>query len=161
MNAVTAPEPTNLAGAVRLEDCGLRPPAIIDPATTLIDAARALREAGTSSLLVGRPGELVAIVTERDFVEALARGLDPQVIVAHIAVANPYVIDANATLWDAGQMMARHHIRHLLVTSGDGRPVAVVSMRDVIAGLMTTSRPDLVLAVLSHTVADRSELWFG
>lgn len=53
--------------------------------------------------------------------------------VSEIMTREPYTLGADATLADARQIMAEHHIRHIPVLSGDGTLIGLVSQRDVLA----------------------------
>jgi CBS domain-containing protein len=127
---------------------------------TILDAARRLRSANVSSLLVGEPGGLISIVTERDVVDACARGIAPEMPVMTVSVANPLTVPADATLGEAGQRMVDNGVRHLVVSTDD-KAVGVVSMRDVVAALLSAGSPDAAIAVLCGAVADRPEFWLG
>jgi CBS domain-containing protein len=146
---------------MRLADCALPSPIVVPPEATLLEAARRLRSANVSSLLVGRPGALVSIITERDLVDAFARRLAPELAVASISAADPLTVPADATLAQAGQRMVEHGIRHLVVTSAEDQAVAVVSMRDVAAAMLSSAAPDAAVAVLCGAIADRPEFWLG
>jgi CBS domain-containing protein len=122
--------------------------------------AQRLRAADISCALVGEPGELISIITERDLVDALARGLPADTAVGVVSVANPLTASTDETLWEAGARMLDKGVRHLVVTM-DNRAVAVVSMRDVVGGLIATPVPDAAMAVIRSAVAERPEFWLG
>ena len=152
---------TAIATITRLRDCGLRPPVVVAPDATILDGACQLREANVSSLLVGEPGCLISIVTERDVVTAVAHGLSPDEPITSISADNPYSVSADATLAAAGNRMIELGVRHLVVTDGD-RAVGVVAMRDVVAVLLSGSDgPDVTLTVLCGSVAEHPEFWLG
>ena len=102
---------TASATITRLQDCGLRPPVVVAPDATILDGARQLREANVSSLLVGEPGCLVSIVTERDIVTAVAHGLSPDEPITSISADNPYSVSADITLAAAGNRMIELGVR--------------------------------------------------
>jgi CBS domain-containing protein len=149
-----------IANLTRLRDYSLPPPIVVQPDTTILEAARRLRAANVSSLLVGEPGSLISIVTERDVVDAFARDQSPDVPVISVSVANPLSIGDDATLGEAGQRMVENGVRHLVVTAGE-QAVAVVSMRDVVAALLSTNTAAGTFAVLCGAVASRPEFWLG
>jgi len=154
MNATTV----NLT---RLADLPLRAPVAVGPDATVLETARLLRAANVSSVLVGHPGTLVSIVTERDIVEALAQGVDPEMAISLFAVPNPLTIAADATLGEAGERMVANGVRHLVVTD-DSTAIAVVSMRDVVVALLSAaSTTDATIAVFCGAVGDRPEFWLG
>lgn len=53
--------------------------------------------------------------------------------VAEIMTREPYTLGPNASLADARQLMAEHHIRHIPVVSPEGSLIGIVTQRDVLA----------------------------
>ena len=152
---------TTTVNLTRLADLPLRAPVAVGPDATILEAARALRAANVSSVLVGEPGTLVSIVTERDLVEVLAQGIDPLLPVRSFAVANPLTIPVDATLGEAGERMVANSVRHLVVTE-ENQAIAIVSMRDVVVALLSTAGGvDATIAVFCGAVGDRPEFWLG
>jgi CBS domain-containing protein len=72
------------------------------------------------------------IVTERDIVRSLGSGEDPdkELICDHLT-ANATFADADWSLEEAADAMARGGFRHLVVIN-DGEVVGIISMRDII-----------------------------
>jgi CBS domain-containing protein len=139
----------------------LRSPVVVSPRATILDGALQLRAANVSSLLVGEPGCLISIVTERDIVTAVACGIPAGEPITRISADNPFSIAADATLAEAGNRMIEHGVRHLVVADGD-QAIGVIAMRDVVAVLLTGSDSgDSALALLYGSVADRPEFWLG
>lgn len=103
-----------------------------EPADTLRDAAARMRSHALSALPVMSGGDLVGVLTERDVVEAVAKGVRPAV--AHVA---EYMSDdghvsvrIDEDVAVAGMKMLAIGCRHLPVVDR-GRLVGVVSARDV------------------------------
>ena len=110
------------------------------PADTLRDAAARMRAHALSALPVISGGELVGVLTERDVVEAVAKGVSPGVArVADYMNDDGYVTvtidDDTAT---AGIKMLAIGCRHLPVMDG-GRVIGHVSARDV---FLASASPD-------------------
>jgi CBS domain-containing protein len=105
----------------------------IEPMATARRAAEVMRAHEVSSLPVVAAEELVGIVTERDLVQrVLAAGRDPDVtLVAHVMSIGLYTARPDEGYAEALARMARNHVRHLLVVTGE-RLVGVVSMRDLL-----------------------------
>lgn len=104
----------------------------VEPQDTLREAATRMRGHALSALPVMAGGGLAGVLTERDVVEAVSRGVQPSV--AHVA---EYMNDdgyLSVTVDDeiavAGMKMLAIGCRHLPVTDR-GRLVGVVSARDV------------------------------
>jgi len=144
----------------RVDDLRLRPAVAIVATAPVDQAARIMRAHDVSALVVGEPGELVSIVTERDLTQALADARPPDTEVGAIAAADPLTVSPDATVMDVATLMLREGVRHLVVTSG-GRAVGVVSMRDALAALVTAVTPDTVFVMLERIKVDAPEVWLG
>lgn len=101
---------------------------------TLREAARRMFERDVASAVVGAasPGSRPGIVTERDIVDSVAAGQDPD----DARVADHFTPDAvslppDASLHRAAEVMSAGGFRHLVVLDGDG-PEGIVSMRDIV-----------------------------
>ncbi len=138
----------------------LRPPVFVEPGTDLQAAAIRMAEAGTSSILVGAPGELVSILTERDIARAVARGDEGRTPVEQLAVPAPITIDAQATATEAAGLMLEANVRHLVVTRGQ-RAVGVVSMREVLGAVLLPTQAQVLVAVVGQAGAPHPEHWWG
>lgn len=106
------------------------------PADTLRAAAVRMWEQQTGSLLVLDGAELVGILTERDIMKAVARGLDLAATpVSAVMSTQLLTVEPTTTVEEAAARMADRWIRHLPVLH-DGRLVGVVSQRDLLAALL-------------------------
>ena len=103
------------------------------PAATAREAAELMAAWAISALPVLHDQDLVGIITERDLVQrVLAAGFDPDLTPVAQIMSSPIVtVSPTETYATALARMARHHVRHLLVVSGD-RLDGVVSMRDLL-----------------------------
>ncbi len=119
-----------------------------------------MRAHDISALVVGEPGDLVSIVTERDLTQALADARPSETEVGAIASAKPLTVSPDATVMDVATLMLREGVRHLVVTRGD-RAVGVVSMRDALAALVKAVTADTVFVMLEQMRVDAPELWLG
>lgn len=117
----------------RVADLLEGPPPTVDGAATLRDAAREMRRAGHSAVIVdpdaraGGPG----ILTERDLVHLLAdEGAAAMDRRAAAAMSAPLVaVPAEALLFVALGRMTRLRLRHLAVTDPTGRVVGLLTAR--------------------------------
>ncbi|NJC68915.1 CBS domain-containing protein [Planosporangium thailandense] len=105
----------------------------VGPEHTLRQAARLMSSRRTGSALVIDPeGSGVGIITERDVLNALAAGLDPDVertanhITWDVVYAGP-----SWTLEEAAAAMIQGGFRHLVVC-GDDEVLGVISVRDIV-----------------------------
>jgi CBS domain-containing protein len=110
----------------------------IAPETTLREAAQRMsgRNVGAALLLDVAIGSYLGIITERDLLNAIAAGDDPDIQrVADSATSNIVTVSADASLEQAAEKMIKGGFRHLLVvTNGDA--IGIVSMRDLIVALV-------------------------
>ncbi|BBD72238.1 histidine kinase [Sulfodiicoccus acidiphilus] len=83
-----------------------------------------------SVLVVDEEGKLVGIVTERDVVYAASRALIEKGRASSVMAKNVISVGPEEPLMEAVEKMRSHNISHLPVVEG-GRPVGVVSMRDL------------------------------
>lgn len=98
---------------------------------TLAEAAKRMWAAQTGSLLVMEGDEIAGIVTERDVLKAIARGLDPKQVHLKEVMSSPVnTIGPQTRLKEAAKLMATKWIRHLPVVEGT-QVVGIISQRDL------------------------------
>jgi CBS domain-containing protein len=96
------------------------------------DVAKMMRSHGISSVVVLDGKKLEGIVTERDIVNLVAEGGDPNTTtVEHGMTRRDLVtVDPKTELSDAAEQMVSRNIRHLPIVDG-GNVVGIVSIRDM------------------------------
>jgi CBS domain-containing protein len=105
----------------------------VDPGTTIGEVARQMRKGDSDSVAVMSGGKLVGIITERDLVRAIADGVDPQEARADLVMtADPATVDADEDVAVVAVKMMRLGIRHLPVVNKAGKPVGLVSARNLV-----------------------------
>lgn len=105
---------------------------ITAPDQSIRDAAMLMTEKRVSSLLVEHDGRLVGIITDRDLrSRVLARGLDGTTPVHAIMSPSPQVIERNAFVFEAVQLMSQHNIHHLPVMDR-GAGYGMITLTDVV-----------------------------
>src|SRR6266498_3104065 len=106
----------------------------VDPATTLIEAARAMSAGHARSVLVVQDGSLVGIFTERDMLRAMAQSSKADAArvlsVSKWMTRDPLTVAPDTPVGDALDQMLSGGFRHLPVMEADA-VVGVVSMRDL------------------------------
>jgi CBS domain-containing protein len=118
---------------------------------TCAEAARMMCTVGIGSVGVTVGGKLVGIVTERDIVCHLAKGLDTFATpLGAVMQPDPPSVSPCATDAECAAAMRAHRTRHLLVRDGE-EIVGVVSMLDL---------ADLVVQEQERTI-DQLESYIG
>lgn len=134
-----------------------RPTVTVATSASIGETADVMRDANVSAVLVEGTG---AIVTERDLAVGLARRLGPDDPVAEVGSAEPLRVPARTSVVDAARNMIEQHVRHLVVDF-PGEPDGIVSLRDVVATLITASDPLAWTMALRHVGVVTSDLWLG
>ena len=117
---------------MQVRDAMTKPVLVVGPEHTLRQAAQlmAARRVG-SAVVIDPDSEGVGIITERDVLNAIGAGLDPDIerasshITWDVVYAGP-----DWTLEDAATAMARGGFRHLVVVEDD-EVLGVISVRDI------------------------------
>ena len=108
----------------------------VDPQTRLAEVAREMRGNDADSVAVMEEGALVGIITERDLVRAIADGVNPsQTMASVIMTGDPATVTADEDVSVVALKMMRLGVRHLPVVDGNGKPVGLVSARNLVAVL--------------------------
>ena len=120
-----------------------RQPALIDPGTTLGEAARIMRDGDLGCLLIGRNEQVFGIVTDHDIVvRALANGTSPtREWVCNVMSSEVLSCFEDQPVENVTRIMAEHGIRRLPVLDRRGRLTGVVSMSDVRGGALRKMKP--------------------
>jgi CBS domain-containing protein len=101
--------------------------------TTVIAAARLMRESHVGAVIVVEDGKLAGVFTERDALfRVIAEGRDVQTTqLAEVMTRNPRTIHPDKPFPDALHVMYEGGFRHVPVVE-DGRPVGMISARDAL-----------------------------
>ncbi len=112
----------------------VRQPVMCPPGTSLKQALSEMQRRGVGSIVIATAaGRAMGILTERDLLRHTVAGrIDLEAPVDLYMTSDPVGLPAEATLWDAALTMARHGIRHLLITDQE-RIAGVVSERGLFA----------------------------
>jgi CBS domain-containing protein len=115
---------------------------VVGPGHTMRKTAQLMHERKVGAAVVhDDDGQGPSILTERDILESVALGQDPDVEVAgeHLTT-NAVVADADWSLNDAATAMLRGGFRHLIVSEA-GVVVGVLSMRDIVGCWSRAGQP--------------------
>lgn len=111
------------------------PPLFCDPEVTLRYVAEVMEAKALSALVLLRPDGPSAIVTDRDVLEAIASGCDPDTTWAgDVASTDLVSLSPSDSLAEAVEKMVRHRFHHLPVRDGS-QIVAMVSAGDLLRSL--------------------------
>jgi signal-transduction protein with cAMP-binding, CBS, and nucleotidyltransferase domain len=106
---------------------------VLDGSTYIAYAAKAMRDAGVSSVLVGRYEKLAGIVTEKDILyRVVAEHRSPFKTVLKDVMSSPLItIDESVSVKDAIVLMRKNGIRRMPVTK-NGEIVGLLTLRSII-----------------------------
>jgi CBS domain-containing protein len=114
--------------ADRVSELRLREACTATPSSPIRDALACMADRRVGCVLVLEDDKLVGIFTERDFVNrVVTQGLD----VSEPVAGAPATVHIGATVQQAVEVMSQGY-RHLPVVDDDGRPVGVLSIKDVV-----------------------------
>jgi len=118
--------------AQMVRDVMSRQPLTVEDSATVMDAARAMREANIGDVIVLKGGSICGMVTDRDIViRAVAEGRDPKSIkVGEICSADVATVAPDEPVDKVISLMRQKAIRRVPVVEG-GKPVGVVSLGDL------------------------------
>jgi len=124
---------------LRAEDIMSQPPITVSQDTSLMDASRIMFEKRIGSLVVvDDEGKLRGIVTERDVMFACSQGWDcSSRKVWEVMTENPVTVKPDDDIVEVIRKMRDLNVRHIPVVSDDGKPVGVISARDVLDAVLT------------------------
>ena len=101
--------------------------------TTVIAAARLMRDHNVGAVMVVEDGRLAGVFTERDALfRVIAEGRDVDTTaLGEVMTRNPQTITPDKPFADALHLMYEGGFRHVPVVE-DGRPVGMISARDAL-----------------------------
>jgi CBS domain-containing protein len=111
-------------------------PVTLPSSTTLVDAARTMRDADIGDVLVVDGTDLVGVATDRDVVvRGIAEGCDPaSTKLSEVCTGSVVTVGPDDSVADAERLMREHAIRRVAVVE-NGRPVGIVSIGDLAVDL--------------------------
>jgi CBS domain-containing protein len=107
---------------------------------SIIEVAQRMVDRNVGAVLVLDDGRLTGILTERDVLRAVARGLRDDTRVADCMTAHPETIGPDDTTDHAVVLMLHGGFRHLPVVQGDNL-VGVISIRDLVSLVLEDTAP--------------------
>jgi CBS domain-containing protein len=128
---------STLAKALRSDPISrlpLRSPCTASPDATIEQVVRQMTEHRTGYVLLqDAGGKLVGIFTERDFVNrVVAAGKDVSGRVAEVMTLDPKTLARHDNVQKAVESMGTDGYRHMPVLGDDGKPVGVLSVKEIV-----------------------------
>lgn len=101
------------------------------------DVCRLMDEKNIGSIAIVDGEQLVGIVTERDIVrKVIPRGIDvSSTAISEVMTNDVITVDRKASLMEVAALMKEHTMRRLIVLE-EGRPVGIITSRDLIGLLV-------------------------
>ena len=114
------------------------------PGDTVYDTAKTMKETKRGAVIVLDGGKLVGIFTERDIMtKVVVEKRDPQSTKVKDVMVSPVItVSEDDSIEDALKFMSKRHIRHLPLLDKQGKPIAMVSIRDVLRHRMKELRDE-------------------
>jgi len=112
----------------------------VEPGERITEVAQRMVERNVGAVVVLDEGRPVGIMTERDLMRAVARGLPGDAVVADYMTKDPETIAADDTTQHAAVLMLHGGFRHLPVVEGDD-VIGILSIRDLMRIALEDSAP--------------------
>ncbi len=132
------PEPEDELEGLKIRVSEVMTPNIIsvEPSVSVVDVAEMMDKYGIGSVLVRANEKIVGIITERDIIKrcvAKIRDRLPRDVSAEeIMTKDLITISGDADIFEAAKMMSEYDIRRLVVVDNSGRPMGIISMKDIL-----------------------------
>ncbi|ADM28144.1 putative signal transduction protein with CBS domains [Ignisphaera aggregans DSM 17230] len=124
---------------MRAEDIMKKPIAVKED-VTIGEASKIMDGNNIGSLpIVDDNGKLIGIVTERDIVRAISRGVKLDIPVKHIMSTKLIVADRDENIVSIAIKMIENNIRHIPIVDNDHKLIGIISIRDVLRYVLASN----------------------
>ena len=106
----------------KVKDLIKKPLITIDKSCTIKEAINVMARENIGFLVITDRNELFGVISERDIIKALAKGIDINESIEKIAIRNVITIKDSEPLWYAAKLMSQYKIRHLVVVNSENKP---------------------------------------
>jgi CBS domain-containing protein len=129
--------------------------AVVKPDNSAQEGLQMMADRDIGALLVIDQGDMVGIVTERDFVRRLLNvGRDPEAVrIRDIMTTNVLYVHPETSVEHCMALMTEKQVRHLPVVDEDANLIGIISIRDIIADVI--SEKEFIIEQLEHYILDR------
>jgi CBS domain-containing protein len=122
---------------------------------TLEEGAQAMIERRTGSAVVVEGSRFIGIVTERDVLRAVARGMVPwNTKISDVMTSDPVAIPPDTDTTEAIRIMIEGGFRHLPISEDGASLVGLVSLREL---LKATALPNIGVTLVPDGAAGLSQ----
>ena len=108
----------------------------VEPSVSVADVAETMDKHGIGSVLVRENEKIIGIITERDIIKrcvAKIRDRLPREVKAEeIMTRDLITISGDSDIFEAAKMMSEYDIRRLIVVDNSGKPIGIISMKDIL-----------------------------
>lgn len=117
----------------------------LSPTHTVHEAATLMTELNIGAIVVVKDGGIVGILTERDIMRKVVAGdlSAHSTALSEVMTHKPDVVTGDCTAQKALMMMTERGYRHLPIVTEDGKPCAMVSVRDLYHAVKEGLQEDL------------------
>ena len=112
-----------------------RPLIAIPAGRTALDAAKLMLEKNIGLLVIIHDQDstkVVGVISERDIIRTIASGRTLSMPVDDVCTKRVVTVYGNSDVAEAAKAMNKNRIRHVVVVNDKGKPMGVVSMRDLV-----------------------------
>lgn len=139
---------------ISLAEIMSRTPLTCGPETTILSAARQMRDGGVSSLMVTQAGDIRGILTTRDLTNrAVAEGKAPDTPVGDVMTRDPVNLPSTALVSDVLHTMIEQRITHMPVVDA-GKLVGILTQTDLTRFQALSSAALITELARAKTIAD-------
>ena len=112
----------------------------IGPQATVYEALERMSDQGIGALLVMHGGELVGLLSERDYArKIILKGRSSkETRVKEIMISPPLTVSPGCSVDEAMRIMTEHRVRHLPVVGDAGAVLGIVSIGDLVKWIITS-----------------------
>ncbi len=132
------PEPEDEIEELKIRVSEVMTPNIIsvEPSVSVAEVAEVMDKHGIGSVLVRSNEIIVGIITERDIimrcVAKIRDRLPKDVRAEEIMTKDLITVSGDADIFEAAKMMSEYDIRRLVVVDNSGKPIGIISMKDIL-----------------------------
>jgi len=126
-------------------------PVTAEKGTKLEDVVKIMASMNIGSVIITDKEKPVGIITERDIIRALAKGIPLTEKIENVGTMHLITVFEDDSIYTAAEKMNKYNIRHLVVIDKEGNFKGVISIRDLI-------RESYVLKALANV---SQEEWLG